>query len=65
MFIQVASLAWACNVMRKKDAEGNDIPVPWYDYSAGANSAPNVFAFDLKPRSEERLQLMRESITKQ
>jgi hypothetical protein len=64
MFIQVASLAWPCNITRKKDGKDNDIPVPWYDYSAGANSAPNTFDFDLKPRSEERLQLVRDNITK-
>ena len=64
MFIQVALLVWACNITRKKDSKGNDIPVPWYDYSAGANSAPNTFDFDLKPRSAERLQLIRDNITK-
>ncbi|RFU23995.1 hypothetical protein B7463_g12342, partial [Scytalidium lignicola] len=65
LFIQVSSLAWACNVTRKKDKDGNDIPVPLYDYSAGTNTAPKPFAFDLIPRSQERLQLMRESSTKQ
>ena len=64
MFIQIASLAWACNIMYKKDGNGNNIPVPWYDYTDGANSAPNLFMFDLKPRSEERLQLMRENTMK-
>ncbi|PVH90895.1 cytochrome P450, partial [Periconia macrospinosa] len=48
--ILTARIAWACHISKKKDEDGRDIDVPWYDYSAGFNVQPNWFPFALRPR---------------
>ncbi|GAD95937.1 predicted protein [Paecilomyces variotii No. 5] len=63
LFIQIAFLAWACHVTKKTDAAGKEIPVPWYDYTEGSNVMPNKFDFDLKPRSQERMEIIRASLS--
>lgn len=43
LYIQIARIAWGCNLSRKKTAEGVDIIPPSYDYAAGFNvSNPQV-----------------------
>lgn len=62
LYIQIALLAWACNITKKLDASGKTIEVPWYDYTEGSNVMPNRFDFDLKSRSEERIRIIGESL---
>ncbi|KEF56920.1 uncharacterized protein A1O9_07110 [Exophiala aquamarina CBS 119918] len=59
LFIQIASLAWACQI-RKKVVNGQEIPVPFYDYSNGGNVFPNRFEFDLVPLDPERVKFMQQ-----
>jgi hypothetical protein len=58
LFIEIASIAWACNICKSKDEKGQDIPVPWYDYKDRDERAPKKFKFDIKPRDEHRVRLM-------
>ena len=60
LFIEISMLMWACNVVRKLDANGKVIPVPWYDFRPGNNTGPKPFEFDLEVRDEKRLQMLRE-----
>lgn len=64
LYIQIALLAWSCHITKKIDAFGKEISVPWYDYTEGSNVMPKKFDFDLKPRSQERMELIRASLTK-
>lgn len=48
--ILTARIAWACHISKKKDKNGDEIDVPWYDYNTGFNVQPNWFPFDLKVR---------------
>ena len=61
LFIQVACLAWACHISKKVDSTGKEIPVPWYEYTEGSNVAPKAFVFDLKARSQKRIDMMQQS----
>lgn len=49
-------MAWACNINKKRDSEGNEIPVPAHDYTSLLISRPKSFPFDLQPRSKKREQ---------
>lgn len=62
LFIQIALIAWSCNITKKIDAAGEEIPVPWYDYTEASNVMPNPFDFELKPRSRERMELIETSL---
>ena len=61
LFIQVASLAWACQISKRVGLNGKEIEVPWYDPTEGSNVGPKPFVFDLRPRSEKRLSLMQQT----
>ena len=37
LYIQIAKIAWSCDIAQKKDAAGNNIVPPSYDYVAGFN----------------------------
>lgn len=37
---------------KKKDQQGKEIDVPWYDYVEGFTVQPNRFPSELKARSE-------------
>ena len=52
---------WACSVVEKLDAEGHIIPVPWYEYKPGNNTAPKRFDFSLEVRDGKRLEMLRQS----
>lgn len=54
MNILTARIARAVHLRRKKDAQGNDLPLPLYDYTAGVNVQPKHFDFDVVPRPPER-----------
>ncbi len=60
LFIEISTLMWACTVVKKLDADGVAIPVPWYDYKPGNNTGPKRFDFDLKVRDGKRLELLRQ-----
>ena len=60
-YIQVSTLAWGCNINKAKDAAGNEITPPFYDYAAGFNVAPNNFPFSLTSRSKEKEELLENS----
>lgn len=62
--LQVAMLAWGCDIRRARDAEGNEIVPPFYDFSAGFNVAPNTFPFDLTVRSKEKADLIERAYQK-
>ncbi|KAF6802959.1 cytochrome p450 [Colletotrichum sojae] len=56
--LKVAMLAWGCDIGRAKDADGREIVPPVYDFVEGFNVQPKRFEFDLKPRSQERAELI-------
>lgn len=58
LYLQVARVAWMCDVRKKRDGEGREIVPPWYDYTAGFNVQPNWFPFEVEARSEERLRVL-------
>lgn len=55
LHILTARISWAVTLSKKKDDLGNDLPLPFYDYTSGFNSQPKHFDFDLKLRTPERL----------
>ncbi|RDW66366.1 hypothetical protein BP6252_10001 [Coleophoma cylindrospora] len=61
LYILTARLAWACKISKKKDAQGNEIPVPQYNYTEGFNVQPKPFDFSLVARSEKRARAVREA----
>ncbi|KAL1857874.1 hypothetical protein Plec18170_003098 [Paecilomyces lecythidis] len=60
--ILTARIAWACTMSRKRDASGNELPLPLYDYTKGFNTQPEHFEFDLVARSRERYEVVKESL---
>lgn len=62
LFIQIAILAWVCHFSKKIDVDGNEIPIPWYDMVNESPISPNVFAFDLKARDENRVLMLSSSL---
>lgn len=52
--ILTARIAWAATLSRKKDTQGNLMPLPLYDYCPGFNVQPNFFEFDVTARSPQR-----------
>lgn len=57
----IARIAWACDIGKKTDSSGEEVPVPLYDYVSGFNVQPNRFAFDLKARGEQRWRIIKEA----
>jgi len=45
----------------KKDAQGQEIPIPVYQYTAGFNTQPERFEFELKPRNEKRWGIIKDA----
>ncbi|KAJ9630031.1 hypothetical protein H2204_008835 [Knufia peltigerae] len=60
LFIQIASLAWACRIC-KKIKDGKEVEVPWYKYVSAGNSGPEPFEFDTEPYGENRIAMMKEA----
>ncbi|KAF2179947.1 cytochrome P450 [Zopfia rhizophila CBS 207.26] len=56
--ILTARIAWACDIAKARDWEGKEVEVPLYDYTTGFNVQPRPFPFDLKVRSQDRLQVI-------
>ncbi|KAH8898394.1 cytochrome P450 [Thozetella sp. PMI_491] len=60
LFLGFGGLAWAFDILKKRDAAGNEIPVHWNDYTPLLIAKPKRFEFDAVPRSDEKKALMRE-----
>lgn len=60
LFMQIACLGWACRIS-KKVVDGEEVSIPYYDYTTGAQSFPKTFPFEVKPRDSWRMDLLRES----
>lgn len=63
LFIEIATLMWACSVGKKLDAQGNVIPVPWYDFKPGNNTGPKPFDFSLTARDAKRIAMLQASLS--
>lgn len=50
LYIQIARVAWSCELGKKIDEAGTPITPPEWDYVAGFNVQPKWFPFDLKER---------------
>lgn len=63
LFLQVTSLYWACNIGKeKKDSgSGEEIEVPFYDYTGVTISTPRKFRFRVEERAPGRLKAMEEA----
>jgi len=53
-----ARLLWACNLSPKRDANGNEIPIPAYNYTAGFNTQPEHFDFDITVRTAQKQEII-------
>jgi Cytochrome P450 len=62
LHIATARIAWACQIEKAKDADGNVIEVPLYNYTVGFNTQPEPFQYSLKPRSEERMAILKRAV---
>lgn len=63
LFLEVVSLYWACNIKPEQDANGQDVEIPWYDYTGVAISTPRHFRFKVEERSSGRLAMMEAAAT--
>lgn len=61
LYILIARIAWACDLKKKVGSDGKEIEVPLYDYCDGFNVQPNWFSFDLKVRSQDRWNVVKEA----
>lgn len=62
LYLLAARIAWAANISKAKDEEGNEIDPPLYDYTAGFNAQPKWFPFELQVRSQERWAVIEEEL---
>lgn len=60
LFIQIASLAWACRI-HKKIVDGKEVQVPWYKYVSAGNSGPEPFEFAVEAYGKNRMRMMEEA----
>lgn len=51
-------IAWSCDITKARDANGQEITPPLYDYTGGFNVQPNPFDFDLTSRGEGRMSVI-------
>lgn len=64
LFIEISTILWACSVVKKRDEEGNEIPIPWYGPDLKSNCSPSGFDLDIKVRDEKRMELLRRTLSK-
>ena len=62
LYLLAARIAWAANISKAKDGEGNEIDPPLNDYTAGFNAQPKWFPFELQVRSQERWAVIEEEL---
>jgi cytochrome P450 len=58
LYILTARIAWAVDLGKAKDEDGNEIEPPLYDYTAGFNAQPKWFPFTLMVRSDSKLAII-------
>ena len=58
LYILTSRIAWATNISKARDNDGNEIDPPLYDYTSGFNAQPKWFPFQLEARSGERLAII-------
>lgn len=58
LYLLTARIAWACNLSKAIDADGQEIEPPLYDYTSGFNAQPKWFPFRLSVRNSERLAII-------
>jgi len=61
LLLQCSSLFWACNFRKEKNDIGQDVEVPWYDYTGVAISTPRKFRFILEERAPGRLKMLEDT----
>ncbi|KAH0610192.1 uncharacterized protein H6S33_011719 [Morchella sextelata] len=61
LYLLTIRLLWAFQMNKKRDASGNEIDIPYYDYDSGLSSRAKPFQFDCKARSPTRALVIRES----
>jgi hypothetical protein len=54
IYIFTSCVAWACQISRKRDSQGNEIIPPHYNYTSAFNTQAKPFLFDLQARSREK-----------
>ncbi len=59
LYLAMGGMAWAFNILKKKRADGSDVPVHWNDYTSLLIAKPVPFEFDATVRSEEKEGLLR------
>lgn len=56
----IATILWSVDIRKQKNEKGEDIEVPWYDYTAYVIVRPEWFPFDVVERGVGRSALLRE-----
>ncbi|KAK4188627.1 cytochrome P450 [Podospora australis] len=65
LFLSMGGMAWAFTIQKKIDPQtGKEIPVHWNDYTPLLIAKPCRFEFDAIPRTETRMEEMREMFEK-
>ena len=64
IYIQAMMLVWACEIGRARDAAGQEIIPPIYDFVKGFNVFPKTFKFDLHARSQARIEMVEAEYTR-
>lgn len=49
----IATILWSVDIKKKRNEKGEEIEVPWYDYTAYVIVRPEWFAFDVVERRGE------------
>lgn len=62
LHILTARIAWAGSILKKRGSDGNELPLPLYDYTKGFNTQPEHFGFDMIARSQQRHEAIKESL---
>ncbi|KAJ9635319.1 hypothetical protein H2204_005880 [Knufia peltigerae] len=62
LIIQIATLAWTCNISKKLGPDGQVVLIDDMDYAEGSNVIPKPFQFELKPRSENCARMISEAV---
>jgi hypothetical protein len=59
LILNCARIAWLCDLAKVRDfATDREITPPEYDYTSGLSAQPYWFPFDLKARSQDRVDLL-------
>lgn len=64
MLVGIGGMAWACNIHKKRDVDGREIPIRPDDYSSLLISRPAQMAFELTARNEKRWELVKANYAK-